>query len=386
MSKLCFGIDLLLSQKDKFHNHRIALVTNDAAITSNGEFNRVALRKSGFNLVKIFSPEHGIAAKGADGSVQYNTIDLLTQIPVISLYGDRFMPTEEDLSDVDIVLFDIPDVGCRFYTYLWTMTYVIEACALYDKPIIILDRPNPIGGDIAKSEGPLLDEVNCSSFIGRWNIPVRHSCTLGELATYFADTKIKNVNLEVKKILNWDRKRTAREAGWHFVPTSPAIQDKETATLYPGMGLLEGITVNEGRGTTSPFKLVGAQWIDCEELSEFFNKFKLPGVKTNNISYTPESGIYANQVCFGLKFSITNYDSFQPVTTGIQLVQTLILLYPNNCKERLYSTIANPSGVGHLDKLLGINDSFEKLKNNEPLSTRLRDEDWERIIQPYLLY
>lgn len=384
MGKLLFGIDSFLFDKNRFQHSRIALVTNDAAFTSFGEPGRVALRKAGFNITKLFSPEHGIGTAGVDGSFQINSIDPLTQIPIISLYGDHFIPTEEDLSGIDIVLFDIPDVGCRFYTYLWTMTYVMEACALHNKPLLILDRPNPIGSDIKISEGPLLDESNCSSFIGRWNIPVRHSCTLGELATYFASTKIKNVNLEIVKIFNWDRTQT--EAGWHFIPTSPAIRDVETALLYPGMGLLEGININEGRGTLSPFKLIGAPWIDKEELSKVFNRFHLPGVKSKKTCYTPTSGLYANEVCFGLIFSITDHKIFKPVSTGILLIQSLILLYPNHCKERLYHTVANPSGEGHLDKLTGINQSFKRLKNGELLSTKLKDEDWNEIIHPFLLY
>ena len=135
---------------------------------------RVALLKNQFKLVKIFSPEHGISVKGDDGVKQQNVTDTITDLPVVSLYGEKLMPSEEDMQDVDMVLFDIPDIGCRFYTYLWTMTYVMESCAAYNKPFMILDRPNPIGALLEKAEGPMLDEANCSSFIGRWNIPLKH--------------------------------------------------------------------------------------------------------------------------------------------------------------------------------------------------------------------
>ena len=296
------------------------------------------------------------------------------------------MPTAEDLAAIDIVLFDIPDVGCRFYTYLWTMTYVMEACALHNKPLIILDRPNPISGNIKKAEGPMLDEKNCSSFIGRWDIPIRHSCSLGELAIYFVATKIKDINLDVIKVQNWNRKHTATEAGWHFVPTSPAIQDIETALLYPGMGLLEGINVNEGRGTDSSFKVMGAPWIDAEQLHIAFNNLQLPELKNTVINYTPDWGLYAGEVCHGLQFSATNSHSFYPVETGLQLLQLIISLYPEYCTERLYPTVANPTGSGHLDKLTGIYQSFEKIKKGELILAKLQPATWNEIIQPYLLY
>jgi uncharacterized protein YbbC (DUF1343 family) len=386
MGKVMFGIDHLLSQKNKFQHLRLALVTNNAATTSNGESSRIALLKAGFIIAKLFSPEHGLTAKGEDGAYQNNGTDSITQLPITSLYGDHLMPTAEDLTDIDMVLFDIPDVGCRFYTYLWTMTYVMEACALHNKTLVILDRPNPIGGDIEKSEGPMLDEINCSAFIGRWNIPVRHSCTLGELATYFTATRVKNLNLEVIKVQNWDRKQTVSEASWNFNPTSPAIQDEETAFLYPGMGLLEGINMNEGRGTDTPFKIMGAPWIDAEQLNTAFSNLQLPGIKSVHINYTPAWGMYANEHCNGLQFSITDSNSFRPVKTGLHLLNLIASLYPLHCKERLYPTVANPSGGGHLDKLTGVHHAFEKIMNGEFLSSKLNPATWKEVIQPYLLY
>jgi uncharacterized protein YbbC (DUF1343 family) len=391
MRNVLFGIDSFINQSDAFKKNRFGLVTNNAATTSHGVLSRTALLRAGFTISKLFSPEHGLTAKGEDGAYQNNSIDSLTQLPVISLYGDYLIPTTEDLAAIDTILFDIPDVGCRFYTYLWTMTYVMEACALHNKTFIILDRPNPIGANIDKAEGPILDEKNCSSFIGRWNIPVRHSCTLGELATFFAATRIKDLNLDVIKVQNWNRKKIASEAGWNFVPASPAIQDVETVLLYPGMGLLEGINVNEGRGSDWPFKITGAPWIDSQQLNTAFNSLQLPGIRSTAISYNPKWGMYAGEVCQGLQFSITDTHNFQPVQTGLQLLQIIVSLYPEHCKERLYATVANPSGGGHLDKLTGVYHSFEKIKKGELLLTTLQSTDlmamgWKEIIQPYLLY
>lgn len=386
MKQIPFGIDNFLLRQKEFNYLRFALVTNNAATTSSGELSRVTLLKDGLAIKKIFSPEHGLTAKGEDGAFQNHTIDLLTQLPVVSLYGDHLMPTEEDLKDIDAVLFDIPDVGCRFYTYLWTMTYVMEACALHNKKLIILDRPNPIGGSIKKAEGPMLDESTCSSFIGRWNIPVRHSCTLGELATYFAAGRINNLDFKIIKAAGWSRNQTALDASWNFVPTSPAIKDIETALLYPGLGLMEGINVNEGRGTDSSFKIIGAPWINAEKLNTTFSDLNLQGIKSVPINYIPSAGLYANEKCNGLHFYITNSKEFNPVQTGLKLLLHIASLYPEKCSERLYPTVANPSGSGHLDKLTGVYNCFEKIKKGELLLSNIQQADWKEIIQPYLLY
>src|SRR6186997_2697183 len=211
MQQVISGIDVFLHNPEVNKNLRFAIVTNNAAHTSARILSRLELVNKGFILVKIFTPEHGISVKGADGVYQNHAIDIKTALPIISLYGDRLMPIEEDLKDIDIVLFDIPDVGCRFYTYLWTMTYVMEACAKYNKQLIILDRPNPISGNLELAEGPMLDEKTCTSFIGRWSIPIRHSCTLGELANYFSGKKLNGLDLKIVQIKNWSRGRIAND-------------------------------------------------------------------------------------------------------------------------------------------------------------------------------
>ncbi|HEY8688936.1 MAG TPA: DUF1343 domain-containing protein [Chitinophagaceae bacterium] len=376
-SQILSGIDHFL-QQTKYKDKRIALVTNDAALTSQEIKTRVALLKTDFTLVKLFSPEHGLNANAADGTFVQNSIDDVAGLPVISLYGDHLAPTEKDVEDVDIILFNIPDVGCRFYTYLWTMAYVMEACAAFNKPFILLDRHNPIGGNILLAEGPMPEE-NCSSFIGRWGIPIRHCCTLGELAKYFAATKIKGLQLEIIRVTNWQRNKIATS----FTPTSPAIKNITTALLYPGMGLLEGINVNEGRCTDKPFTVCGAPWINSEELAHAFTQKKCEGFFCKPYSYTPVEGLYAVQNCNGLEFFISDENIFRSVATGIKLLQTIFKLYPSHVKEREYATRANPSGLAHLDKLLGIQHAFDKIKNGK-INTEVKD--WRGIIKPYLLY
>jgi uncharacterized protein YbbC (DUF1343 family) len=379
------GIEVFLQAPGINKNLRLALVTNDAARTSTGILSRVALVKNGFNLVKIFSPEHGISVKGEDGVTQKNETDTETGLPVLSLYSDKLAPAEEDLFGIDLLLFDIPDVGCRFYTYLWTMTHVLEACARFNKPLIILDRPNPIGGDLNFAEGPMLDEENCASFIGRWSIPVRHCCTLGELANYFSEVKAIDANLKIIPAKNWQRNQIAFTNDFPFHPTSPAIKNIETALLYPGMGLLEGVNVNEGRGTEKPFLRFGATWIVAEELLDAFISKNLNGINAKIITYTPNDSLYKNEKCNGLELSITDKNALRPVANGLSIISLLMQLYPEKIKERLYKTNANPSGSKHLDKLMGVRNAFLLLKAGEHFPTDF-SSFWQGEINDHLLY
>jgi len=381
MQQVISGIDVFLQDPEVNKNSRFAIVTNNAAFTSARILSRLALVEKGFNLVKIFSPEHGISVKGADGLFQKDSIDIKTALPIISLYGDRLIPTEEDLKDIDIVLFDIPDVGCRFYTYLWTMTYVMEACAKYNKPLIILDRPNPIGGNLEMAEGPMLDETNCSSFIGRWSIPIRHCCTLGELANYFSNKKIKGLDLKIIQVKNWDRDQITND----FYPTSPAIQNITTALVYPGMGILEGINVNEGRGTDKPFMQFGAPWIIAEELQMVLKNKNIPDIDLKSCSYTPADSLYKNETCYGLELNLTDVNKFRPFAFAIDLISILFKLYPHQVKERAYVTNVNPTGGGHLDKLLGVKNAFELLKWGKTIQTDI-SQTWLSEITSCLLY
>ena len=386
MEQIRFGIDQLVAAPLEWKSARLALVTNNAATTSDGEPSRAALLRHGFNLVLLFSPEHGLSTQGADGVAQAGGVDPLTGLQVVSLYGDHFRPSMDALADLDLVLFDIPDAGCRFYTYLWTLTHVMEACASAGKKLIVLDRPNPLSGDLQKAEGPMLDEKNCASFIGRWNIPVRHSCTLGELALYFKATRVPGLALDIIKVQHWDRQQTVAQAGWLFVPTSPAIRDMETIALYPATCFLEGVNVNEGRGTEDDFKMAGAPWIDSEKLTTLFNAQSYDGIKATPVSYTPEWGLYAGEYCQGLRLMVTDADLFRPVLTGLILLQLLKSQYPAELKERLYITVANATGTGHLDRLTGIKNAFHKIETGELVIAAADTDHWEERIRPYLLY
>lgn len=384
MKKLLSGIDKFCTDSTHYKNLKIGLVTNNVATNSVGISSRVAMLKADLNIKKLFSPEHGLTATAADGAHISNSVDSVTKLPIVSLYSDKLYPTEKDLQNIDTLVFDIPDVGCRFYTYLWTMTYIMEACAKYNKSFIVLDRPNPISGDFSKVEGPMLDNKT-ASFLGRWNVPIRHSCTLGELALYFANQKIPHLNIQVIKLQNWDKDNYA-DTNWAFSPTSPAIKDVETVLLYPGMGLLEGINVNEGRGTNHDFKVLGAPWINADLFQKQLVSLELPGISFSTISYTPKWGLYKNETCRGIKLKITDSDVIRPVALGLAIIKLLISHYPKNCTQRLYKTNANPSGQNHLDKLLGVQNSFHFLKTAHNLETKVHQSEWQDLMQPFLLY
>ncbi|RZJ74654.1 MAG: DUF1343 domain-containing protein, partial [Flavobacterium sp.] len=349
-----FGISVVINQKPNWHTKNIALVTNSAAKTESGISSHIALIKAGFNIKKLFSPEHGFDTKGADGEKMADGFDPETLLPIISLYGEKLKPNAEDLEEIDIVLFDIPDVGARFYTYLWTLTYLLEACKEHQKPLIILDRPNPIGLNLVQCEGPMLDEQNCSSFIGRWNIPLRHSCTLGELALYFNQVKDVHAELSVIKCEQLSRPDFFPNWGINFTPTSPAIDSFNAAILYPGLGLLEATNLTEGRGTDKSFQMIAAPWLTHTDF--ITERFKTV-LEMQALSIIPNHSKYVGETCHGLSFSARNYREFDAVKTGLLIIKLIKDAYPTKFKWQPYFTNANPTGAKHLDKLLGIANS-----------------------------
>ncbi len=381
MATLQFGIDALLPEAARYRGLRIGMVTNDAATTSGRQLSRMALLQAGFGITRLFAPEHGMARAGEDGAPQADTTDAATGLPVTSLYGDKLAPAAADLQELDLLLFDIPDSGCRFYTYLWTMTHLIQACATHHIPLLVLDRPNPTGAQLHLAEGPWLDEARCSSFIGRWNIPIRHCCTLGELALYFAITRIPGLKLTVVKAPGYQRHHLAGQA-FAFVPTSPAMHSMQSAMPYPGTGLWEGLNLNEGRGTAHPFALCGAPWLDAPALATQYNE---PGLHLQPQTYTAATGPYSGQTCHGLLLTVTDAALYRPVHSGLTLLSAIARLHPQQLKQRPYPTAANPTGHQHLDKLLGQPDAFAQLLSGKPFVTDVAEE-WRKMMGDYLLY
>ncbi|HEU4552972.1 MAG TPA: DUF1343 domain-containing protein [Chitinophaga sp.] len=399
MHSILPGIDVLLANPPGWKNSRIGLVTNHAACTASFKPVRQALLEAGFKITRLFSPEHGLDTTGADGKEMQDGMDLLTGLPVTSLYGNKLAPDEKDLAEIDLVLFDIPDIGCRFYTYLWTMTHVMEACAIHGKHLVIADRPNPLSGRLDLAEGPLLDERHCSSFIGRWNIPLRHSCTLGELALYFKATgssKILQANansfpLEVIRCHNWQRTIFYPQWEYSFVPTSPAIPCFESALLYPGLGLLEAANISEGRGTATPFRIAGAPWMDGARVARLINELCSSGVFARPVHFKPTEGKYAGQQCDGIMLHVNDPSVFKPVWYGWLLIRLIKKLHPHFFSWAPYPTHVNYSGARHLDLLTGLKEAESLVAGSgengiEDIARYTDPGDWRNKVAPYLLY
>lgn len=388
-TKFRLGVDIMLSRPVFGKKERLGLITNNAALTSGFIPSRKALMQE-YNLVKLFSPEHGLDAAGADGHFMHNRTDALTGLPVVSLYGERLAPDQQNLEDIDCLLVDLPDIGSRFYTYLWTMTHALEACAQFNKPLFIADRPNPLSGDLSLAEGPMLDEQQAASFIGRWRMPVRHSCTLGELALYFNAVKKINCPLQVIPCEGWNRNSLHPDHCTSFVPPSPAISCFESALLYPGLCFLEATNISEGRGTALPFRIAGAPWMKPEKITERFNAMT-QGAIAREVDFLPEAGKYAGQSCKGIMLHVSDPYFFRPVKSGLMLLKLIIDAHPQDFAWAAYPTHVNRSGSNHLQLLTGQKQAetlFDLPMQDfkEKLETFISAGQWVADVNPYLLY
>ena len=333
------GLDVLLSEKmELIKGKTIGLVTNNSGLDNKGIPNyKQLMNHKDVNLKVIFSPEHGLFGEAADGEkVSYDQIKSFPK--VISLYGENRKPTIEQLSGIDLIVYDIQDIGARFYTYISTLGLVMEAAADANIKVIVLDRPNPISG--IKVEGPIL-EIQNQSFVGYYPIPIRYGLTIGELARMINGENWidKTPNLEVVPLNNWERSFWLDETNINWVKPSPNIPNLDIATIYPGMCLLEATNMNEGRGTNKPFKRFGAPWVNKKILNESLNALDLPGVSFIPVSYIPSDipGMannpkFKNKVCHGVEIVIDDRNNYNSVYTGFKVLMTLKKLYPNDFK------------------------------------------------------
>ena len=386
---LQFGIDVILKDSPDWKSQRIGMLTNDAAKTKTGIISRKALMDAGFNLTKLFSPEHGIKAIGTDGAFMNDGIDELTELPVTSLYGNKYMPVAADVNDIDIMLYDIPDAGTRFYTYLWSMTYWMEAAAKYNKQVIILDRPNPLGGSIAMCEGPMLDD-DITSFIGRFNIPIKHQCTLGELASYFNKSQCWDNHLTVIKCEGWKREQLFYDWNIRWSNPSPALQNIEATILYPGLCFFEATNISVGRGTQYSFEWIGAEWFNLPAIIMVCQNILADDFKIETLNLPViTNGI--KKMTKGIRLKVIEPSQYDAVLNGLLLLKLVKDIHPKDFKWAPYPTNANPSGENHLSLLLGIPNAealFDLPLQNwlQQMNIILRVDEWRSEIEPYLLY
>lgn len=321
------GIDVLASENfAPLAGHRVALITNQTGRDSAGRRTiDVLAHAPGLKLVAIFSPEHGLYGT-ADARVA-STKDPATGLPVFSLYGETERPTDKMLEGVDALVYDIQDAGVRFYTYETTLGYSMEAAARKGIPIYVLDRPDPIGGILV--EGPMLD-ADQVSFVGYYPLPVRHGMTIGELATLFNAEKHVGAKLEVVKLRGWRRTDWYDETGLVWVNPSPNLRNLVEATLYPGVGMIEGANLSVGRGTDTPFEVLGAPWIDSQKLADYLNARRIQGVRFSPYDFTPRENRFHGEFCHGVQIDLVDRDALDAPELGVELAHALYQLFPKS--------------------------------------------------------
>jgi len=314
------GIDTLANDGCALlRGRKIGLITNHTGRTSDGRRTvDVLFKTAGVQLMALFSPEHGWEGK-VDSKVA-DTKDEATCLPVYSLYGETRVPTDTMLAGIDTLVFDIQDVGCRFYTYLSTMRNCLEVAASKKLRFVVLDRPNPIGG--VRIEGPVLGDDR-RDFVGAHRIPLRHGMTAGELAKMIVGEDGLQVDLHVVPCVGWQRADLWDRTGLPWINPSPNMRSLTQAMLYPGIGLLEGTNLSVGRGTDTPFEVLGAPWCDGVQLAARLRAANLPGVTFVPVSFTPAASKFRGEPCGGVNVVITDWRTFEPVRTGIHVAGAL---------------------------------------------------------------
>lgn len=388
--KVTLGLEKALDNASQFFaNARIGLICNQASVDHN--FDHAAdlfFENENINLTTLFGPQHGIRGDVQDNMIETgHSTDNLTGLPIYSLYSETREPTEEMLQNVDILVFDLQDVGCRVYTFIYTMANAMRACAKLGKKFYVLDRPNPIGG--IKVEGNLLEKGH-ESFVGQFPIPMRHGMTVGELAKLFNREFEINCDLTVISMDGWERSFYYDETDCPWVLPSPNMPTVDTAVVFSGTVYFEGTQVSEGRGTTRPFEMIGAPYINAKVLADVMNEHKLSGVKFRDINFLPTFQKHSNAVCGGVFLHITDRELFEPVITGIALVKSIYDLYKDDFRWKVtpyeYVYDRNP-----FDVICGTFKTREQIETGNSI-TEIRqswkkDEDlFSSLRSNYLLY
>ncbi|UCG48468.1 MAG: DUF1343 domain-containing protein [Phycisphaerales bacterium] len=376
------GLDNVGSHSRLFQGKRIGIITNHTGYGSDGKFIVDILRRMpAVRVTALFGPEHGFHGVEQAGKRIDSDTHPIYKVPIYSLYGKTRKPTPEMLADVDVLVFDIQDIGARFYTYIYTMSLAMEAAGESGKRFVVLDRPNPITGNCV--EGNIL-EPEFASFVGLYPIPARHGMTVGELATMFNEegwlAGVK-ADLVVVPITGWRRSMWHNRTGLRFIKPSPNMPDLETAIVYPGLCLLEGTNVSEGRGTDMPFRRFGAPWIERQTLAARLNALRLPGVRFEPASFTPTASKFQGRRCHGVKIAVTDRDMLRPYWTGIRIVNEIRRLYPSEFEWR----------ASHFDRLCGTSRIRLAISNRSSLEELRQSwgpaiESFTQIRKKYLLY
>lgn len=383
--KVRTGLEVLCDRRDPLAGGRGGLITHPAAVLPDLTSSVDALLEAGVRLTALFGMEHGFAGSAADGAAVGHGRDARTGLPVFSLYGATREPTAEMLAGVDVLLFDVQDVGVRFYTFISTLYYILRTACQHGVPVIVLDRPNPLNG--LTVEGPSV-APGYGSFVGIAPMPIRHGMTVGELARYLNAEHHLGAELTVIEMQGWRRAIWFDETGLPWVPTSPAMPHLSTATVYPGTCFIEGTNLSEGRGTALPFEVVGAPWLDDRALARALNRLALPGVRFRPTQFEPSASKHAGQMCQGVQIHVTDRAAFRPVEAGLHVVAACRAQAPERFTFLSTSWEGRPP---HFDLLAGNATIREGLAAGVPVAELTAGwpaiaAEFEERRQPHLLY
>ncbi|MDY0410205.1 DUF1343 domain-containing protein [Virgibacillus soli] len=378
------GLDIFLEKEYKrFKGKKVGLVTNmtgvnEKLIPSIDLFHE----HPDITLTALYAPEHGIRGDAKEGETVESMEDPYTKLPVYSLYGANKKPSKEMLDPVDVIVFDLQDIGSRYYTFIYTMAYVMEACAKYEKQFVVLDRPNPVSG--VNVEGNLVEE-DVRSFVGLLPIPNRHGMTVGELAFLFKHEFDYDCDLTVVPMQGWNRDMYYDHTGLFWVPPSPNTTNIDMNILYTGTCLIEGTNLSEGRGTTRPFEQVGAPFIDGYELAKEFNHKNVPGVLARPTSFIPTYQKHKDKICSGIQLHLVDRTKLHSLHTGIVLLETIANMYPGK-----FAFLSNEHDKYFFDLLAGTKKLKEMILEGSSeaffMSCEAHIEAFNQQKKPYLLY
>ena len=388
--RVTLGLEMLLRDRlDLLRGARIGLICNQASVGHNLRHAADLLHEhSEVNLKALFGPQHGIRGEVQDNMVETgHALDSATGLPIYSLYSETREPTERMLENLDLLVFDLQDVGCRIYTFIYTLANCMRAAKRFGKRVIVCDRPNPITG---KSVAGTVLEPEFASFVGQFPLATRHGMTVGELAGLFKEHFQIDCELEVIKMSGWSRELWMDETDAPWALPSPNMPTVETATVFPGTVHLEGTQLSEGRGTTRPFELIGAPFIEAEVFAEKLNSLGLGGVYFRACGFQPTFQKHARENCGGVQVHVTDREKFEPVLAGVAAVKVAYELYTDEFrwKEPPYEYVydKNPfdviAGTDKLRLAIERGDSLEAIE----ASWQERLEDFKKVREAYLLY
>jgi uncharacterized protein YbbC (DUF1343 family) len=367
MQRVQTGLEVLIETPELVGGRRWAMVANQAVLQ--------AVIPGPLEL--LFAPEHGLDGVAQDMEAVADVSDLITGCEVRSLYGstaETLEPAPQDLEGVDVMVVDLPDIGARYYTFAATMDWVMAACERADVEVLVLDRPNPIGG--RAREGGMVEE-GFESFVSQLPVPVRHALTLGEIALLLQRERYPRLELTVVPCREWRRRDWLDATGLPWVPPSPNMPTLETACLYPGLCLVEATNLSEGRGTTRPFHLVGSPWLDAEELVSRLRALDLPGIAFRPARFRPQFGKHDGEICAGVELHVDDRENLEPVALGLHLLKTIHDLHPDDFAWRSdpYEFVRD---VPALDLLTGSTVARECIENGLDLSPLF--ESWKESV------